>query len=355
MSKEPIKRQRINDSPSFGHEIYPNQATELIEFARNLDVNYENLEKLHAIQLAVTRSGDFANGSSLRNHLVSYIDELQKSKERPRTFRQYQIHSASKFELETFKDTKIKLTKNLKENINVYKLMRQESKFFGRLMGTNLEPRDAKSEIAKKIHGKKILLLGPSPSENGQGTALEKFDLVAKINIKSDNRNITTLPRDLPEIIYLNGQLTKSFKTKNYLKSLEANSIIVRRNPFTNKYLRGTPETFDINLLQFSTPLLMAPRVLVDLLSYQPAEIEIRGVNFYCTPMRYFDGFKKTSNQSVTEIFEHDLVSSFNFMRFVIKNSATPVLYDRDYFNFTMHTDSFFSLLNQTFSHQVPQ
>jgi hypothetical protein len=342
--------RRVREIISMGHNLKPNESSELVELIQRLDLNYRNLELILESQLIITRSRDFFQGNVLRKFLLSFISHLQESNEKPESFRQFQIASTSKFEHEVYQAWETRYTNNPKHNWNCLRLKKQESDFLSRLRGLEETPREANSRISKLIHGRKVLLLGPSPVDESQLPHFKEFDVVAHMNIKSDKRMNPNFPGDLPKIIYLNGQLTESFRTENYLKSLDSKSIIVRRNPFKNRYLENSPETFNINLLQYSTPLLMAPRALMDLISYNPAEIEIHGVDFYCSPIKYFEGFKKLSHESLFQIFEHDLVSSFNFMRFLILQSKVSINYNENNFNFVMSTDSFFELLARNFS-----
>ncbi len=342
--------RRVREFISQSDDLNPDETAELVELTQRMDLSYQNLELILESQLLITRSRDFVQGSVLRKFLLSFINHLQESNEKPESFRQFQIASTSKFEHEDYQNWETRFTNSPKHNWNCYRLKRQESEFLLRLRGLDDTPRDANSRMSRLIRGKKVLLLGPSPVDESQLPHFKECDVVAQMNIKSDKRTNPNFPGDLPKIIYLNGQLTESFRTENYLETLDANSIIVTRNPFKNKYLANSPETFDINLLQYSTPLLMAPRVLMDLISYNPAEIEIHGVDFYCSQIKYFEGFKKQPHQNFFQVSDHDLVSSFNFMRFLILHSKISITYIEKNFNFAMSTDSFFELLARNFS-----
>ena len=346
----PSNLRRVQELTGTPNRLNNSQILEIVDLVQNFDLNYQNLSLIVDSQQAVIKSGDFARGNDLRNFLLSYIRELQQSSSKPTNFREYQIQFSSIYEYEKIGYQTPSYLKNFKANVGVLKLHRQSSNVRKYLSNTHGTSRNVGSQISNYIFGKNVLLLGPAPIGELHLNNFEKFDVVAQINIKSDKRSNSFIPKPLPKIIYLNGQLTSSFKIENYKQALGEGTIFIRRNPFSNNLLNDSPETLNINLLQFSTPLLMAPRVLLDLISYSPKSIEIQGLNFYCSQSRYYDGFKKASSENIVEILEHDLVSSFNFMRYLISHSQIPISYDKYYFDFTMPTNSFFNLLAQTFS-----
>ena len=345
----PTTLRRVQELNKIPRCLVQDEVLEIVRLTQSLDLNYETLAVILDAQVAVTRSGDFLHGRFLREYLLSYINELQQSTEKPRNFRDYQILFSSRYEGESWENDKPRFIRHLKSNVGIYKLHRQAADMTSYLRGVQKKPRSVGSLIAGQISGKRVLLLGPAPIDPSQTNSYGEFDVVAQINIKSDKRMNPLIPEKLAQVIYLNGQLTKSFKSENYEKGLSNNFIYVRRNPFTVDLLSNSPQTLDINLLQFSTPLLMAPRVLIDLISYAPKSINIQGINFYSAPARYYDGFKKFTSNSIFELLEHDLISSFNFMRYIISNSQIPISYNKNYFDFSMPTSSFFNLLAETF------
>jgi hypothetical protein len=181
--------------------------------------------------------------------------------------------------------------------------------------------------IYNHIYGKKIAIVGPSASTVNRGQEIDGYDLVVRINIKSDQ----SLPNSLShgsrtDIIYLNGMWTERFKFHNYSTLLNSGCHFIWRHESIKHNIENSHYLTNVSNIEISGSLLMFPNVLIDLLRFQPASIDIFHIDFYTGEKIYEDNYKSEKNAKlIWDLAHHDLLTNINLINFIIAASETTI------------------------------
>jgi hypothetical protein len=181
--------------------------------------------------------------------------------------------------------------------------------------------------IYNDVHGKRIAIVGPSAATVNRGQEIDEYDLVVRINIKSDK----SLPNPVShgyrtDVIYLNGMWSDRFKSQNYSNLLSSGCHFVWRHRNVKHKTVSHHYLTNVSNIEISGSLLMFPNVLIDLLRFQPASIDVFYTDFYTGKKIYEGNYESEKNaKMIWDLAGHDLLTNINLINFMLAKSKTIV------------------------------
>lgn len=177
------------------------------------------------------------------------------------------------------------------------------------------------------IRGKSIAVVGPADDGLRQGSEIDSFDLVYRIN------SVTQLNPDKfgskNDILWLNaggakkyGEIIDSSKNVSWIVTKLLTPIKGSRQVFTNRYMINNAP----NSVQF---------ILYDLLLFEPSYVKLFNANCYATKRQYSDDYEETRKKILSvkkpvfkynQVFvDHDLISNFRLIKIFYKHNYIDV------------------------------
>jgi hypothetical protein len=188
----------------------------------------------------------------------------------------------------------------------------------------NAAENERDRRFGELVDGRSVAIVGPAAGGGADGGEIDTFDLVIRCNY----RGRESMPDPVRyggrvDISYYNnmtaghiGAGIRSFladlkfavyKNRGHAnlndRALEHRCRIAHRNSF---YFNGTP-----NMIQI---------ILYDLFHFNPARVKLFKVDFYLSPIRYYDAYLYSSEFSETDYLrndfaDHDNLAQFNFVK----------------------------------------
>jgi len=179
------------------------------------------------------------------------------------------------------------------------------------------------------IKGKRIAIVGPSPSNLMNGKEIDAFDVIVRFNYKGENLS-TNYYGSRTDISYFNGANSRDVQ-KNYtgldIAGLKAAvyKIPVEENLLIGKCNRRMPLPIE-NFMLDNSPYALQ-NVVADLLLYNPLEIKVFSIDMFLTNNRdisygvmdksYWDNFYPKAG--------HDPYSNYLFIEYLYNNNFISV------------------------------
>ena len=199
------------------------------------------------------------------------------------------------------------------------------------------------------VFGKRIALVGPGFTDSNLGKEIDSHDVVVRINIKGDSN----LPNKITHgsrthVLYLNGRWSREFKVDNYKNLISDSCYVVFRNKIWSTKMNHSHTLVPLDFIELSGSLLMQPRILVDLLRFNPEVINIYNSDFYSGTIPYTEKFKtmhQTAN--VWQLAGHNLLTNLNFTNFIMINARNRITFDNSFYkNGALDLSKYIDLMN---------
>jgi hypothetical protein len=299
-----------------------------LERAYSVFQDFEGREKIHApehlsilkLQLLFQKLGVFEFALSAREMISNVIglDEITKSR--------IQVDNA------TVPESLLKLVPLMKSKndaraiYSFFKLNETLGQKSSRSISLGFSLENS-SKYLRRISGKKVAIVGPGRAKIFRGAEIDKHDIVVRINVKGDD----SLPDSKShgsrtDVIYLNGVWTDNFAIQNYQRLLERNCHFVWRTKKRNCQILNSHSLTSIDNLELSGSFLMLPRIVFDLLQFNPESITIYHNDFYAGMSVYEENFKSRRNaQTIWDLADHDLLTSLKFMNLIMLKSKISI------------------------------
>ena len=179
------------------------------------------------------------------------------------------------------------------------------------------------------IKGKRVAIVGPSPTNLMNGKEIDTFDVIVRFNYKGENLS-TNYYGSRTDISYFNGANSKDIE-KNY-KGLDIGDlkaavykIPVEENLLICKCNRRMPLPIEYFMLDNSPYALQ--NVVADLLLYKPLEIKVFSIDMFLTNKR--DISYGVMDKSFWDEFYpragHDPYSNYLFIEYLYSNNFISV------------------------------
>jgi hypothetical protein len=216
-------------------------------------------------------------------------------------------------------------------------------------IATGLSPNN-RLRYLDYILGKKVAIVGPAHAKKLRGSEIDDHDIVVRINIKGDDSLPDSRSHGLrTDVIYLNGVWTDSFTTSNYQTLLNSNCHFVWRTRKNKHKVLKSHSLTGIDNLEVSGSFLMLPRIVFDLLQFNPASINVFHNDFYSGKNVYEQNFNSRRNaQTMWDLADHDLLTSLNFMNLLMLRSKTSINFiDSEFGNKSLDLRKYSSLVQR--------
>ena len=179
------------------------------------------------------------------------------------------------------------------------------------------------------IKGKRVAIVGPSPTNLMNGKEINTFDVIVRFNYKGENLS-TNYYGSRTDISYFNGANSKDLEKK--YKGLDVGGlkaavykVSVAENLLNCKCNRRMPLLIEHFMLD-NSPYAF-PNVFADLLLYRPSEIKVFSIDMFLTNKR--DISYGVLNKSFWDEFYpkagHDPYSDYLFTEFLYSNNFISV------------------------------
>ena len=242
---------------------------------------------------------------------------------------------------------------NCRSKIDFYTLMNiiRLKKILSRTEFNNnlFENVQQSKQFSDLVYRKRIALVGPGFTDSNLGKEIDSHDVVVRINIKSDSN----LPNEITHgskthVLYLNGRWSREFKIDKYKNLISNSCYVVFRNNIWSTKIKRSHTLVPLDFIELSGSLLMLPRILVDLVGFNPEVINIYNSDFYSGLMPYTENFK-TMHQGANlwQLAGHDLITNLNFTNFIINNVRTRITFDNSFYkNGVLDLSKYIELMN---------
>lgn len=201
-----------------------------------------------------------------------------------------------------------------------------------------------------RISGKRVAIVGPANIKEHRGSEIDSHDVVVRINIKGDDAlpNFKSHGRKT-DVIYLNGLWTDNFNTSNYQKLLASNCHFVWRKKKQFSRVAHSHSLVELSKMELSGSYLMLPRIVIDLLRFNPSSLSIFHNDFYAGEQIYEPGFRSERNaQEIWNLADHDLLTSLRFMNLALLKSKVPIKFiDLEFGEVTLNIKYYATLIQR--------
>lgn len=191
----------------------------------------------------------------------------------------------------------------------------------------NREPLAGDDYMERLVRGKRVAIVGPADSGAGMGDIIDSYDVVIRTRFKPEipAANGEQLGRRT-DIAYLNGLDLRQFGTEieNNAREGTLKLVVARQLSYATrfrgeaKWLRYSRNEFSLN---FHGVPLAIPRIIYDVMQFEPAEIGLFNVDMYSGSSSFVEGYRPGENglrpgSALNDVIVvHDLLADFRFLQ----------------------------------------